>query len=83
MKILKIDSCSDCKHYSYHEYEDSHCMESNRGIDSIGIPGWCPLDDMPESLWELWMMEKHRGAVDDAADTEFEIGTGHSTDAWR
>ena len=53
MKLLKIDSCSDCKHYSYHDYGDSHCMESNREIDSIGIPDWCTLEDEDQYLKRL------------------------------
>ena len=50
MKIIKIESCSDCPEYSYHEYDLPYCMKSERGIiyNDNPFPDWCPLEDAPE-----------------------------------
>jgi len=51
MKIIKIESCSECPLLAFKNPEDGgepYCMKSCilRTID--GIPSWCPLPDVQE-----------------------------------
>jgi len=46
MKILKINSCTDCKHIMYFDYDYGCGAQNNRKVKMDGgIPDWCDLED--------------------------------------
>ena len=62
MKIVKVETCKDCPYFktrSPEMYGHNHYCLEGRSFDEVPsiIPDWCPLDDMPESLWDLWRMQ--------------------------
>ena len=57
MKIIKINNCGQCPFVQSVANIHSRCLVKNYLLEGINpsIPDWCPLDDMPESLFELWL----------------------------
>ena len=59
MKIIRIESCG----YYQHKFWDGDLrtckcskIKGHLTIDNLKtISPWCPLDDMPESLFKLWL----------------------------
>ena len=53
MKIIKIDTCSDCPNSDMMfdvltgEFLQGHCLLLHRELESEAIPKWCKLEDLP------------------------------------
>ena len=51
-KIIRIETCVDCDHYSHAAYDDpDYCRKVEKDLLAGGvIPSWCPLEDAPEPI---------------------------------
>ena len=51
-KIIRIETCVDCDHYSHAAYDDpDYCCKVEKDLLAGGvIPSWCPLEDAPSEF---------------------------------
>ena len=65
MKIIRIDDgCKYCPYTQYNIAKGTVCIIKLKqlppSMEKGYFPDWCPLEDMPQSLMDLWMTEKRK-----------------------